>query len=201
MRSRTWSASLAWRIEFTTAAKKELAKLDPPVARRLVAFLRERLGVVFDPAQDEGDDDESFGLAGLEEYSTVRDPLDGVLADLQSAPGDAPNAGRHVIVRPGNPILIDKAGIGLGLRFGGIGGAVARTLAAQGALALARVAGVLPDVVEQRVAADRARVRLEVEHRHEVGRRVTHAGHGATRPGQRPDLGSPRGVSDATRTS
>jgi exodeoxyribonuclease V gamma subunit len=54
------------------------------------AFLRERLGVVFDPAQDEGDDDESFGLAGLEEYSTVRDLLDGVLADLQSAPGDAP---------------------------------------------------------------------------------------------------------------
>ena len=54
------------------------------------AFLRERLGVVFDPAQDEEGDDESFGLAGLEEYSTVRDLLDGVLADLQSTPGDAP---------------------------------------------------------------------------------------------------------------
>lgn len=49
MRSRTWSVSLAWRIEFTTAAKKELAKLDPPVAKRLVAFLRERLAPLDDP--------------------------------------------------------------------------------------------------------------------------------------------------------
>lgn len=49
MRSRTWSASLAWRIEFTTSAKKELAKLDPPVARRLLVFLRDRLAQLENP--------------------------------------------------------------------------------------------------------------------------------------------------------
>lgn len=41
--------NLAWSIEFTTAAKKELAKLDPPVARRIVGFLRERLASMEDP--------------------------------------------------------------------------------------------------------------------------------------------------------
>lgn len=40
---------MAWRIEFTTSAKKELAKLDPPVARRLLAFVRERLAPLDDP--------------------------------------------------------------------------------------------------------------------------------------------------------
>ena len=45
----TWSAALAWRIEFDEAALKELAKLDKPVARRIVAFLRERVAVLEDP--------------------------------------------------------------------------------------------------------------------------------------------------------
>jgi len=40
---------LAWRIEFEDAALKELAKLDKPVARRIVAFLRERIAVLDDP--------------------------------------------------------------------------------------------------------------------------------------------------------
>jgi len=40
---------LAWRIEFEDAALKELAKLDKPVARRIVAFLRERVAVLEDP--------------------------------------------------------------------------------------------------------------------------------------------------------
>ena len=34
---------MAWRIEFTEAARDEMAKLDRPVAQRLVAFLRERV--------------------------------------------------------------------------------------------------------------------------------------------------------------
>lgn len=49
MRSQTWSANLAWRIEFTSAAKKELARLDPPIARRLLAFLGDRLAPLEDP--------------------------------------------------------------------------------------------------------------------------------------------------------
>ena len=44
-----WSAALAWRVEFEDAALKELAKLDKPVARRILAFLRERVAVLDDP--------------------------------------------------------------------------------------------------------------------------------------------------------
>lgn len=40
---------MAWRIEFEDTALKELAKLDKPVARRIVAFLRERVAVLDDP--------------------------------------------------------------------------------------------------------------------------------------------------------
>ena len=44
-----WSAALAWRIEFEDTALKELAKLDKQVARRILAFLRERVAVLDDP--------------------------------------------------------------------------------------------------------------------------------------------------------
>lgn len=44
-----WSELLAWRIEFEDAALKELAKLDKQVARRILAFLRERVAVLDDP--------------------------------------------------------------------------------------------------------------------------------------------------------
>ena len=44
-----WNAALAWRIEFEDAAVKELAKLDKPVARRILAFLRERVSQLDDP--------------------------------------------------------------------------------------------------------------------------------------------------------
>ena len=40
---------MAWRIEFEDAALKDLAKLDKPVARRILAFLRERVAVLDDP--------------------------------------------------------------------------------------------------------------------------------------------------------
>ena len=34
---------MAWRIELATGAKKDLARLDKPVARRIATFLRERV--------------------------------------------------------------------------------------------------------------------------------------------------------------
>jgi len=34
---------LAWTIEFDPAAKKELAKLDKPIAKRILAYLKERV--------------------------------------------------------------------------------------------------------------------------------------------------------------
>lgn len=40
---------MAWRIELDDAAKKDLAKLDKQVARRITTFLRERLAVLDDP--------------------------------------------------------------------------------------------------------------------------------------------------------
>jgi mRNA interferase RelE/StbE len=40
---------LAWQINFETAAEKDLAKLDNSAARRIVAFLRERLAALDDP--------------------------------------------------------------------------------------------------------------------------------------------------------
>ncbi len=40
---------MAWRIELDDAAKKDLAKLDKPVAKRITTFIRERLAVLDDP--------------------------------------------------------------------------------------------------------------------------------------------------------
>lgn len=40
---------MAWRIELDDAAKKDLAKLDKQLARRITAFLRERVAVLDDP--------------------------------------------------------------------------------------------------------------------------------------------------------
>jgi len=40
---------LAWRIEFDDCAKKDLAKLDKQIARRIMAFLRERVALLDDP--------------------------------------------------------------------------------------------------------------------------------------------------------
>jgi mRNA interferase RelE/StbE len=44
-----WSKRLAWQIEIDEAAKKELGKLDPQVALRVIQFLRTRLQNVKDP--------------------------------------------------------------------------------------------------------------------------------------------------------
>lgn len=40
---------MAWRIEFDDKAKKDLAALDKAVAKRLAAFLRERVSELGDP--------------------------------------------------------------------------------------------------------------------------------------------------------
>jgi mRNA interferase RelE/StbE len=40
---------LAWRIELHPQAEKELSKLDPEVARKIVRFLRERVAPLEDP--------------------------------------------------------------------------------------------------------------------------------------------------------
>ena len=40
---------MAWRIELTATAAKQLGKLDPQDARRITSFLRERLASHEDP--------------------------------------------------------------------------------------------------------------------------------------------------------
>ena len=40
---------MAWQIEFDAAARKEVERLDLPVARRIVRFLKERLAGADDP--------------------------------------------------------------------------------------------------------------------------------------------------------
>lgn len=40
---------MAWRIELSETAEKQLAKLDRPVAQRIRSFLRDRVAVLDDP--------------------------------------------------------------------------------------------------------------------------------------------------------
>lgn len=40
---------MAWRIEFGADARKDLARLDAPVARRITSLLRERVATSNDP--------------------------------------------------------------------------------------------------------------------------------------------------------
>jgi mRNA interferase RelE/StbE len=42
---------MAWKIDFDPAALKELKKLDRPVERRILKFLRERVSKLDDPRQ------------------------------------------------------------------------------------------------------------------------------------------------------
>ena len=39
---------MAWTVEFDAGAAKELRKLDPAIARRIVGFLRERVALLED---------------------------------------------------------------------------------------------------------------------------------------------------------
>ncbi|WP_262967328.1 type II toxin-antitoxin system RelE family toxin [Methylobacter psychrophilus] len=40
---------MAWKVEIDPAAERELDKLDPQIARRILAFLYERIAVLDDP--------------------------------------------------------------------------------------------------------------------------------------------------------
>jgi mRNA interferase RelE/StbE len=44
-----WSVNLAWRIEVTDTAKKQLAKLDRQVQLEIVRYLREKIATEEDP--------------------------------------------------------------------------------------------------------------------------------------------------------
>ena len=71
---------MAWRIEFDPAAVKELAKLDKPVARRIVQFLRERVAPLADARSLgealRGDQLGSFWKYRLGDYRVVAEIVD-----------------------------------------------------------------------------------------------------------------------------
>ena len=71
---------MAWQIEFDPSAVKELAKLDKPVARRIVQFLRERIAAVTDPRSLgealRGDELGSFWKYRLGDYRVVAEIVD-----------------------------------------------------------------------------------------------------------------------------
>ena len=71
---------MAWQIEFDPAAVKELAKLDKPVARRIVQFLRERVAPLKDPRSLgealRGDALGSFWKYRLGDYRVVAEIID-----------------------------------------------------------------------------------------------------------------------------
>lgn len=41
---------MAWKIRFSETAEKQLAKLDKPVAKRILSFLRQRVASLEDPS-------------------------------------------------------------------------------------------------------------------------------------------------------
>ena len=71
---------MAWQIEFDPSAAKELAKLDKPVARRIVQFLRERVAPLKDPRSLgealRGDALGSFWKYRLGDYRVVAEIID-----------------------------------------------------------------------------------------------------------------------------
>jgi mRNA interferase RelE/StbE len=40
---------MAWKVEFDPAAVRELGKIDPQIARRILAFLNDRIAKMDDP--------------------------------------------------------------------------------------------------------------------------------------------------------
>lgn len=40
---------MVWKIEFDPAAERELSRLDPQIARRILVFLRDRIASLDDP--------------------------------------------------------------------------------------------------------------------------------------------------------
>lgn len=40
---------MAWQIEFSETAYKQLTKLDKPIAKRITSFMRQRIAVLDDP--------------------------------------------------------------------------------------------------------------------------------------------------------
>jgi mRNA interferase RelE/StbE len=72
---------MAWKIELTKAAEKELDKLDPQIAKRILMFLYERVAPLDDP-RSIGD---SLTGSKLGEFWKYRVGSYRIVADIQDA--------------------------------------------------------------------------------------------------------------------
>jgi mRNA interferase RelE/StbE len=77
---------LAWRIDFAESASKQLSKFDAPVARRITAFLRERIAPLEDPrslgAALRGDELGQFWKYRLGDYRIIAEIHDAQIRIL-----------------------------------------------------------------------------------------------------------------------
>jgi mRNA interferase RelE/StbE len=72
---------MAWKIELTKAAEKELDKLDPQIATRILMFLHDRVAPLDDP-RSIGD---SLTGSKLGEFWKYRVGSYRIVADIQDA--------------------------------------------------------------------------------------------------------------------
>jgi mRNA interferase RelE/StbE len=77
---------LAWQIDLAESVAKQLRKLDPAVARRIVQFLRERVAPLTDPrslgAALKGDELGKFWKYRVGDYRVIAEILDSEIRIL-----------------------------------------------------------------------------------------------------------------------
>lgn len=77
---------MAWRIELTATAAKQLSKLDKSEAKRITSFLRQRLAVLDDPRSTgkalTGQHLGSYWRYRIGDYRIICDIQDGALCVL-----------------------------------------------------------------------------------------------------------------------
>lgn len=74
---------MAWRVELAASAAKQLRKLDPQIATRILAFLRDRVSSLDDPRSIgealRGKDFGDFWKYRVGDWRIIADLDDGVL--------------------------------------------------------------------------------------------------------------------------
>ena len=74
---------MAWRVELADSAAKQLRKLDPQIAKRILTFLRDRVSVLDDPRSIgealRGKDFGDFWKYRIGDWRIIADLDDGVL--------------------------------------------------------------------------------------------------------------------------
>ena len=82
---------MAWTVRLTDTARKQLAKLDPQVARRIAKFLRARLAGSADPRSLghmlKGEEPGEYWRYGVGDYRILCDIRDAELVILTLAIG------------------------------------------------------------------------------------------------------------------